>query len=112
VPGYTKRWARIAARAKAYYQEHPELEVKCWICRRPIGMWLHHNHPLAFTMDHIVPRILGGEDTLGNAMPAHRSCNSRRARELDYAMSNVHNEKRVILIRNTRNWSTGDQGRS
>lgn len=39
--------------------------------------WLH---PLAVTVDHIVPVIDGGSNALSNLRPAHRRCNSRRNR--------------------------------
>jgi len=32
----------------------------------------------ATTVDHIVPRSMGGDHTLGNLRAAHRVCNSRR----------------------------------
>ena len=32
----------------------------------------------ADTADHVVPRSLGGDDSLGNLRPAHMSCNSAR----------------------------------
>ena len=35
--------------------------------------WLH---PLAATVDHIVPLIENGSDDLSNLRPAHRRCNS------------------------------------
>lgn len=40
----------------------------CHLCTRP-G---------ATTADHLIPRSLGGLDTLENLRPAHHRCNSRR----------------------------------
>lgn len=40
----------------------------CHLCLRP-G---------ATTADHLVPRSIGGLDTLENLRPAHKLCNSRR----------------------------------
>ena len=34
--------------------------------------------PPANTADHIIPRSLGGEDTIENLRPAHLSCNASR----------------------------------
>lgn len=39
-------------------------------------------HPLAFTVDHIIPLIEGGTNALSNLRPAHRRCNSARNRRL------------------------------
>lgn len=35
-----------------------------------------------WTVDHIVPRALGGSHRLGNLQRAHRSCNSRKGDRL------------------------------
>jgi 5-methylcytosine-specific restriction endonuclease McrA len=35
-----------------------------------------------FVADHIIPRALGGPDTLDNLAPAHRSCNGRKSAKL------------------------------
>jgi 5-methylcytosine-specific restriction endonuclease McrA len=48
----------------------------CHICRRP-G---------ADTIDHLVPLSVGGRSTLENMRPAHRGCNSRKARAREEAM--------------------------
>ncbi|MFL0579168.1 HNH endonuclease [Dietzia sp. 179-F 9C3 NHS] len=37
--------------------------------------------PGATTADHVVPRALGGPDTLDNLRPAHAACNSSRGKE-------------------------------
>lgn len=36
------------------------------------------NDPWAPTADHIIPRSLGGPDTMGNLRAAHRHCNNAR----------------------------------
>lgn len=88
MPGYSRRWQTLAEKAKAYYTEHPELEIACWICGKRINLYLPYNHALAFTMDHIVPKRFGGQDIRSNAVPAHRSCNTkRRHRDHDIPMS-------------------------
>jgi 5-methylcytosine-specific restriction endonuclease McrA len=56
----------------------------CAICGHPINLLLHHEHPMSFTVDHIIPRSLGGPDTLDNARPAHRRCNSQRGADVTY----------------------------
>lgn len=35
-------------------------------------------YPGADTIDHLVPRVAGGDDSLDNLVPAHKSCNSAR----------------------------------
>ena len=34
--------------------------------------------PGAYTLDHLLPRSLGGGDELDNLAPAHKTCNSSR----------------------------------
>lgn len=42
----------------------------CWICGGP-----------ASTVDHVMPRSKGGDDSDGNLRPACHSCNSRRGND-------------------------------
>lgn len=56
---------KIAALQASVFAEQGRV---CHLCGRP-G---------ADTLDHIVPRSLGGSDDLDNLAPAHKSCNSRR----------------------------------
>ena len=52
----------------------------CWICGHNIPANVDgRTHPLAFTLDHLVPLSRGG-DLLdpANARSAHRRCNSSR----------------------------------
>lgn len=45
----------------------------CWLC----------GQGGARTVDHLIPRVLGGSDSLENLAAAHRDCNGRKgAREL------------------------------
>ena len=54
-------------------------DAPCWICRRPIDYTLRGTHPDAPTLDHLVPRWMGGAllDP-HNVAVAHFGCNSRR----------------------------------
>lgn len=36
-------------------------------------------HPLQRSLDHVVPRRLGGSNAISNLVLAHRDCNERRA---------------------------------
>ena len=53
----------------------------CHICGQPIDYTLPHLDPKAFVIDHVVPLIRGGADSIDNVAAAHRACNStKRAR--------------------------------
>ncbi|WP_172384790.1 HNH endonuclease [Streptomyces sp. MNP-20] len=56
------------------------LGLPCWICGHNIPERVDgRRHPLAFTLDHLIPLSRGG-DLLdpANARSAHRRCNSAR----------------------------------
>ncbi|AXH46940.1 HNH endonuclease [Mycobacterium phage Aminay] len=50
-------------------------EPPCHICGCEIDYRAGHLDPRSFTIDHIVPLALGGEDTLDNLAAACRKCN-------------------------------------
>ncbi|MGI8313327.1 HNH endonuclease [Saccharopolyspora hattusasensis] len=75
-------WKRVVQQLKA-------LSNICWICGKQINLDLPPNHRMSFTADHIVPLSLGGSNTLDNARPAHRSCNSKRSNRIDYIPPSV-----------------------
>lgn len=56
----------------------------CGICGEPIDYTLPYLHPREFVVDHIVPLIKGGPDTLANKQASHRECNSKKGRR-DFA---------------------------
>lgn len=51
----------------------------CHLCGQPIDYKAHHLDPLSFTIDHITPLALGGEDVLDNLAAAHRRCNRAKS---------------------------------
>jgi 5-methylcytosine-specific restriction endonuclease McrA len=55
------------------------VDSPCWICRRPIDYDLTGRHRWAPTVDHLVPRFMGGSllDP-DNCAVAHFGCNARR----------------------------------
>lgn len=53
---------------------------RCQLCRKPIDRRLKVPHPLALTIDHILPLIEGGADTPANVQAAHLTCNCRKNR--------------------------------
>lgn len=66
-------YRRLVAAQKA-------LGLPCWICGHNIPANVDgRRHPLAFTLDHLVPLSRGGSllDP-ANARSAHRRCNSAR----------------------------------
>lgn len=53
----------------------------CWLCGKPIDLTASRRSPLGLTVDHVVPRSMGGGDDITNLRPAHHHCNtSRQAR--------------------------------
>lgn len=54
----------------------------CWLCGKPIMFGLRPRHPMGPSMDHVLPRSLGGWWDLSNLRPAHYGCNSRRKNKI------------------------------
>ncbi|WP_461186313.1 HNH endonuclease [Trueperella pyogenes] len=50
----------------------------CVICRETIDLRLRWPDPGSFTIDHVLPRALGGSDAIGNLRPAHKKCNEQK----------------------------------
>jgi hypothetical protein len=50
----------------------------CQLCGDPVDRDAQVPHPLAPTLDHILPLSLGGEHSYGNVQLAHFICNSRK----------------------------------
>jgi 5-methylcytosine-specific restriction endonuclease McrA len=55
----------------------------CGICLAPVAKDRAVPHPLAATLDHIVPIARGGGHTWNNVRCAHFMCNSRKSDKLD-----------------------------
>ncbi|KFU81003.1 HNH endonuclease [Amycolatopsis lurida] len=68
-------WRRVTAQLRELAAASG---AACWLCGHRIDLGLPARHKMSFTADHIVPRSKGGPDTLDNARPAHRTCNSSR----------------------------------
>lgn len=51
---------------------------RCGLCRRKVDMRLKNPHPMAPTIDHIIPLIFSMDDTRVNVQLAHRSCNTAK----------------------------------
>lgn len=54
----------------------------CWLCGGPIDLDAEWWRDAAMSVDHVLPRSLGGPDDLANLRPAHRTCNVRRSNGL------------------------------
>lgn len=54
-------------------------EWTCWICGLAVDRALQAPHPLARSVDHVIPRSKGGFTTYENLRLAHQVCNARRA---------------------------------
>lgn len=51
----------------------------CWLCPHPIDLTLTHPHPRSFSVDHIIPLVLGGDPLArANVRAAHLDCNMKR----------------------------------
>lgn len=78
-PPNSGSWIDHEIRLEIYERD----DWKCKICDEPIDVDAHWNDNLAPSLDHIVPRSLGGSDDPDNLRTAHRSCNSSRGVNLD-----------------------------
>lgn len=82
-PAYRKEgkpWKELRVKVFAAYG------TVCWLCGEGIDMTLSSTNPhdrMAPSVDHVVPLMHGGTELdILNCRPAHRSCNSRRGREM------------------------------
>jgi 5-methylcytosine-specific restriction endonuclease McrA len=59
---------------------HSTYPPVCWLCGKAIAHGRYHpRHPLAPSVDHVVPLSRGGEPLdLDNARPAHYGCNASK----------------------------------
>ena len=63
----------------------------CAMCGGWIDRTLSARHPLGPSVDHAVPRSLGGSDSIDNLRPMHLVCNIRRG-------------NRPLPLRTSRDW--------
>jgi 5-methylcytosine-specific restriction endonuclease McrA len=66
-------------------QQIRKTQAACGICGQPIDYELPHTDPMSFVVDHIIPLIRGGTDTLDNKQASHRACNQAKASRIDGA---------------------------
>ena len=63
-----------AFKARIYFKSNG----KCGICHQAIDTTLAWPDPLSLSLDHIVPRSLGGTHSAHNLQAAHLECNAKR----------------------------------
>ena len=56
---------------------------ECHICHQLINPALRAPDPGSYSIDHVLPRALGGSNALENLRPAHLGCNSRKGKRLN-----------------------------
>lgn len=66
---------RNTARRDRHRRQIAKGRPPCHLCNEPIDYDADWLHPLAFTIDHIIPVTKGGADRLENLAAAHRKCN-------------------------------------
>lgn len=64
----------------------------CGICRKPVNLRLRYPHPMAASMDHIVPLSRGGTHEPRNVRLAHTCCNSRK-----WAKTGPHGDQLMLI---------------
>lgn len=67
-----RRTQRLAAAVVAVYG------WTCWLCHQPINPTARRTTSAGLSVDHVVPRSLGGTDHIANLRPAHMGCNAAR----------------------------------
>lgn len=55
----------------------------CGLCGESIDLSLKFPHPMSRSVDHILPRSLGGPDELSNYQLAHLGCNSAKKNRVE-----------------------------
>ncbi len=69
-------WERLKAQVFAE-------ETHCWICRVYVDQTLWPQHPMARTVDHVIPLNQGGPPLeRANCRLAHRRCNTARSNRM------------------------------
>ena len=77
VQRYHRRWVPDAVRQFVYERDG----WVCQLCFQPVDPSVDGRQRWAASVDHIVPRSMGGTEDPDNLQLAHRICNSRRSDE-------------------------------
>lgn len=81
-------------RMRALLKRH---DGKCVYCSTEVLTHVHHKHPQRATMDHVIPRVLGGAHNLLNLVLSCRACNQKKANSLAIP---VRNNPKEHLMKN------------
>ena len=83
---YDTRPDKKGAHRAAYERNKKKIfatQNTCGICGKPVDMSLKYPHPMAPTIDHIVPVAKGGHpSSLENLQLSHFSCNRQKSDKL------------------------------
>jgi 5-methylcytosine-specific restriction endonuclease McrA len=56
----------------------------CYLCQEPIDLNIPRTEPKGLNIEHVIPIVKGGPDTLENVRPSHRNCNlSKHDKDLE-----------------------------
>lgn len=85
-------WLDSVIRLAIYMRD----DFKCAYCRR---LLTHTACPFDLTIDHLLPRALGGDHSIKNLVTACRSCNSRKGARSWLTWATKAQRKRIIKQR-------------
>jgi hypothetical protein len=81
----------------------------CWLCHEIILTDVHHDDGMEASVDHYIPRSLGGRNCDENLKLAHRKCNGGRAKLFPDTL--IFTEEEIARLTNP-NHLTGGPSRS
>ena len=84
-------------------------QTVCGICGKPVDFKLKYPHPLAASIDHIIPIARGGHPSdIDNLQLAHWTCNRQKSDKLIASRGTViSNETEVLsnrILPQSRDW--------
>lgn len=92
-----KRWISYAEAKRLEALVIEAYGSTCWLCRRPIDLAASGRSKWGLTLDHVLPRSLGGSNAIENLRPAHHYCNSKRRNKLPSARPRIEINDRFSL---------------
>lgn len=81
-----------------YYKREAGFDLICGICDQPISKGGDKGKG-ALTVDHIIPKSLGGTNENANLQPAHSVCNRRRSNTVLHLFKDKMKDQETILKR-------------
>ena len=86
---YCDKCARVNNRE---WTRHADLLIErdnstCGICNMPVDDTKPYPHPQSLTIDHIIPRSLGGGNEIDNLQLAHAVCNSTKQDRIGFTIA-------------------------